>query len=96
MGISDGPALLQPALMIVDGQSLRQDGAMSADGQVAGTYVHGLFDHPESCAAWLKWAGLEEVEHFDYEQVREQEINRLADSVEAHLNWKKLAPYLPA
>tara|TARA_B110000208_G_C11799656_1_gene441354 strand:+ start:5157 stop:6623 length:1467 start_codon:yes stop_codon:yes gene_type:complete len=96
MGISVGPALLQPALMIVDGESLRQDGAMSADGQVAGTYVHGLFDHPESCAAWLKWAGLEEVEHFDYEQVREQEINRLADSVEAHLNWKKLAPYLPA
>jgi len=96
MGISVGPALLQPALMIVDGESLRQDGAMSADGQVAGTYVHGLFDHPESCAAWLKWAGLEEVEHFDYEQVREQEINRLADSIEAHLNWKKLAPYLPA
>lgn len=58
--------------------------------------MHGLFDHPESCAAWLHWAGLEVVEHFDYEQVREQEINRLADSLETHLNWGKLAAYIPA
>jgi len=96
MGVSLGPALSQPALMIADGESLRPEGAVSADNQIAGTYVHGLFDHPESCAAWLKWGGLESVEHFDYEQVREQEINRLADSLETHLDWEKLAAHLPA
>ncbi len=58
IGVSIGPALSQPVLMIVDGESLRPEGAMSVDNQVAGTYVHGLFDSPEACTAWLKWAGL--------------------------------------
>jgi len=96
MGKSVGPALSHPALLIDEADGVRPEGAMSEDNQVAGTYVHGLFDHPESCAAWLKWAGLETVEAFDYRQVREQEIDRLADTLEAHLDWEKLAAYLPA
>jgi adenosylcobyric acid synthase len=55
-----------------------------------------LFDDAEACAAWLQWAGLETPEVFDYAQVKEDEINRLADSLEAHLDWGKLADYLPA
>lgn len=96
MGKSVGPALSKPALFIDDGAGVRPEGAVSEDNQVAGTYVHGLFDHPESCAAWLKWAGLETVEVFDYRQVREQEIDRLADTLETHLDWEKLVAYLPA
>lgn len=95
MGKSLGPALSNPALFIDEEGGARPEGAVSEDNQVAGTYVHGLFDHPESCAAWLKWAGLESVEAFDYRQVREQEIERLANTLEAHLDWGKLAPYLP-
>jgi len=95
MGISMGPALSQPALMVNEGDKLRAEGAVSDDNQIAGTYVHGVFDHPAACEAWLKWAGLTEVEHFDYGQVREQEIDRLADHVEEHLDWGKLAVYLP-
>lgn len=94
MGVSNGPALLQPALTIDDDGTMRTEGAISDDNQIAGTYVHGLFDHPAACVAWLKWAGLEVVEDFDYEQVREQEINRLADTVEANLDWDKLEKYL--
>lgn len=95
MGVSVGPALSRPAIMLDDGGVLRAEGAISDDNQIAGTYVHGLFDHSSACEAWLKWAGLEQVEDFDYEQIREQEINRLADSVETHLDWDKLADYLP-
>jgi adenosylcobyric acid synthase len=95
MGVSVGPALMHPALRIKEDGVFRTEGAISDDNQIAGTYVHGLFDHPAACKAWLIWAGLEEVADFDYEQVREQEINRLADSVEAHLDWNKLADYLP-
>ena len=91
MGVSRGAALKKPAL-VIDG---KPEGAISADNQIAGTYVHGLFDHAESCAAWLAWAGLEKVEHFDYETLKESELNRLADCVEQHLDWEKLAQYLP-
>jgi adenosylcobyric acid synthase len=86
MGISHGKALAQPALMI----NGKPEGAVSSDLQVIGTYVHGLFDHPESCAAWLAWAGLENVQPFDYQQLRESELNRLADCLETHLDWAKL------
>ena len=95
MGQSIGPALSNPVMMIDEEGGTRAEGAVSEDNQVAGTYVHGLFDHPESCAAWLKWAGLDTVDAFDYRQVREQEIERLADMLEAHLDWEQLAAYLP-
>ncbi len=91
MGVSEGAALNKPALMI-DG---KPEGAISEDNQIAGTYVHGLFDHAESCAAWLAWAGLKEPQPFDYEALKESELNRLADCVENHLDWTKLADYLP-
>jgi adenosylcobyric acid synthase len=93
MGISTGDALNKPVLLI-DGQP---EGAMSLDNQIAGTYLHGLFDHVESCAAWLKWAGLDhaDVADFNYEQLREAELERLADCVEQHLDWDRLDAYLP-
>lgn len=87
MGVSQGSALGKPALLI-DG---KPEGAISQDDQIAGTYVHGLFDHPDACAAWLAWAGLTEAAAFDYEALKEAEMNRLADCVEQNLDWDKLA-----
>lgn len=91
MGVSTGAALNHPAL-ILNGQP---EGAISPDNQIAGTYLHGLFDHAESCAAWLVWAGLANMEsQFDYEQLREAGLERLADCIEQHLDWRKLNAYL--
>jgi adenosylcobyric acid synthase len=91
MGVSHGAALQRPALQLQTGA----EGAISEDGQIAGTYLHGLFDHPEACAAWLRWAGLHEVDAgFDYTQLREAGLERLADTVEQHLDWNKLNQYL--
>jgi adenosylcobyric acid synthase len=91
MGISAGAALDNPALYL-DG---KPEGAISPDNQIAGTYLHGLFDHAESTAAWLAWAGLESASaQFDYTQLREAGLERLADAVEQHLDWQKLEPYL--
>ncbi len=95
MGTSIGPALAKPALHIDEAGGTRPEGAVSEDNLIAGTYVHGLFDHPESCAAWLKWAGLTIETDYDYRQVREQEIDRLADVLDQHVDWGKLADYLP-
>ncbi|RRU92085.1 cobyric acid synthase [Stutzerimonas xanthomarina] len=86
-GVSSGPALEQPAVQLDDG---RCDGAISADGQVLGTYLHGLFEGPEVCAALLRWAGLDAVETVDYHALRERDIERLADLVETHLDTARL------
>lgn len=87
-GVSSGPALSHGAVQLDTGRS---DGALSADGQVLGTYLHGLFETPQACNALLRWAGLVEVQAFDYHGLRERDIERLADLVEAHLDTGKLA-----
>jgi adenosylcobyric acid synthase len=85
-GVSTG-AGLNAAVRLDDGRS---DGALSADGQVLGTYLHGLFESSDACSALLRWAGLREVQQVDYHALRERDIERLADLVEAHLDTKKL------
>src|SRR5690606_32052073 len=52
MGVSRGAALERPLLRMADG---RFEGACSPDGQILGSYVHGLFDTPEALAALLAW-----------------------------------------
>lgn len=86
-GVTEGPALANPAVRLSDG---RADGALSDDGQVMGTYLHGLFESSAASAALLRWAGLREVQHIDYHTLRERDIERLADQVEAHLDTEKL------
>nr|WP_064494536.1 cobyric acid synthase [Pseudomonas chengduensis] len=85
-GVSRGPGL-NGAVHLDDGRS---DGGLSADGQVLGTYLHGLFEQPSALAALLRWAGLQEVQTVDYQALRERDIERLADQVELHLDTEKL------
>ncbi|MFA5494344.1 MAG: cobyric acid synthase [Porticoccaceae bacterium] len=89
-GISTGPALDNPVARLPRGP----DGARSGDGQVMGTYIHGLFDHPQASRALLAWAGLGHCPEFDYFALREQQIERLADVVEQHLDLARLFPAL--
>jgi adenosylcobyric acid synthase len=90
MGVSRGPALDRPALRFADG---RGDGALSDDGRILGTYLHGLFDAPAALAALLAWAGAGEVETVDLAARREADLDRLADAIERELD---LAPLFPA
>ena len=82
-GVTAGVALEQPVVRLDDG---RCDGAQSADGQILGTYLHGLFESPAACSALLRWAGLQDVQQVDYHALRERDIERLADMVEKHLD----------
>ena len=86
-GVSNGAGLESAAVRLDDG---RCDGAQSEDGQVLGTYLHGLFESSQACAALLRWAGLREVQAVDYHALRERDIERLADMVEQHLDTQKL------
>ncbi len=85
-GVSAGSGL-NGAVQLSDG---RLDGGMSGDGQVLGTYLHGLFETDAACGALLRWAGLREVQTVDYHALRERDIERLADLVEAHLDTARL------
>ncbi|MGB0784346.1 MAG: cobyric acid synthase [Marinomonas sp.] len=63
-----------------------KEGYVSDDNQIIGTYLHGVFDHPDALHALLNWAGVKNAATFDYDQYRDSEINRLADSAEQHIN----------
>ena len=92
MGISHGAALERPAAM-VEGMP---DGAVAADGAILATYVHGIFDTPQAGRALLRWAGLESARAVDLASLREASLERLADAVEAHLEWKAVLACLGA
>ena len=87
LGVSQGSGLDAPLAAMNDN---RPDGAISADRQVAATYVHGIFDVPDACQALLRWAGLADAAAVDLNALRETSIERLADTLEQHLDLAQL------
>ena len=85
-GVTRGEALQRPALLLPE----RQDGAISEDNRILGCYLHGLFDESAACTALLKWAGLTQPQPVNFHELREQQIDRLADAVEAHIDMQQL------
>jgi adenosylcobyric acid synthase len=87
-GVSHGAALATPSSVLDDG---RCDGALSPDGQILGSYLHGLFDEPQALHALLDWAGLPQAVTIDMHALREASIERVADAVQAHLDTSTLS-----
>jgi adenosylcobyric acid synthase len=87
MGRTHGAALARPFVALDAG---RVDGAVSDDGQIAATYLHGRFDTPQACAALLAWAGVKGAEPLDYPALREASLDRLADSFAQSLDLDAL------
>ena len=86
MGISKGPALDNPAIQLLN----KKEGAVSDDNQIIGTYLHGLFDQTSALSSILKWIGFKETQSFDYETLREQELDRLANEMQQHIDIDNL------
>lgn len=89
-GETTGAALNRPAMTLERGT----DGALSEDGQIMGTYLHGLFEDPDACSSLLRWAGAQNVTRVDHNARREQSIDALADAVETHLDTRYLLQLL--
>ena len=86
MGVTAGPARDRPFGRLSDGSP---EGAMSPDGRVIGTYIHGLFSDDRQRAAWLQRfaAGTTTVA---YDALIEDTLDRLAAHLEAHLDIDRL------
>jgi len=82
VGKTTGPALLHPAISI----NGRNDGVISEDGQILCSYIHGLFNHRKACNWLLDWAGLKNEVPFDYDNLRNQAINRVAAMLEEEID----------
>ncbi len=85
-GKTIGKDLSRPVLKTKNGF----DGAISQDNQVMGFYPHGIFEIPMACNALLSWAGLKTEQAISFDDFRDQEIDRLADVLEEHMNFDKL------
>ena len=86
MGVTEGLDRQRPFARLADGSA---EGAVSADGRVIGTYIHGLFADDAQRAAWLARfaAGATDIA---YEAVVERTLDRLAAHLEAHLDLDRL------
>jgi adenosylcobyric acid synthase len=86
MGRTDGTDCARPLVVFADG---RKDGAASADGRTAGTYVHGFFNDDAQRRSFLERLGAR-AGGFSYEGRIEEVLDLLAAHLEKHLDLDRL------
>jgi len=77
---------LRPLLGLGNGKT---DGAVSADGRVAGCYIHGLLADDRQRQHWLKLIG-GRAAGFDYDADVDTTLDLLADHLEKHVDCDRL------
>jgi len=82
VGETTGPDTGRPMVRFPDG---REDGAISADGRVAGTYAHGFFADDRQRAAWVTRLG-GAASQDPYEAVVDATLDALAEHLAAHVD----------
>ena len=85
IGRSTGPSLARPFLSLKNGTGDRPEGAVSADGRVAGSYLHGLFAADDFRHAYLSSIRVRAVTGVAYESEVERTLDALADHLAAHV-----------
>ncbi len=81
IGRSEGPDRARPFARVAG----QDEGAISPDGRVAGSYLHGMFRDDGFRAAWLAGFGVA-MSATAYDQTVETTLDMLADHLETHLD----------
>jgi adenosylcobyric acid synthase len=86
MGLTEGPDRARPFARLSNGSP---EGAVSPDGRVVGTYIHGLFADDRQRSAWLLRfaAGGSAI---SYDRLIDETLDRLAAHLEAHIAIDRL------
>lgn len=85
VGVTQGADCQRPFATIGN----HADGAVSQDGRVFGTYIHGLFSDDLQRSAWLKKLG-GQASTLNYEAQVDAVLDRLAEHMERHLDLDAL------
>ena len=86
LGMTEGADRVRPFARLADGSA---EGAVSADGRVMGTYIHGLFADDRQRAAWLARLAAGPVT-IAYDDLIERTLDALAAHLAAHLDLDRL------
>ncbi|PRY86867.1 cobyric acid synthase [Donghicola tyrosinivorans] len=81
IGRTEGPDCARPFAMIGD----QADGAISADGRIVGSYLHGMFTDDAFRRAYLAGFGVQSAGQ-SYGAVVEETLDKLADHMDAYLD----------
>lgn len=65
-------------------------GAVSADNQIAGCYLHGIFDNAKAIDLLALWCDASLENSQDLHELQEQAIDKLADVCQQHLDLTKI------
>jgi adenosylcobyric acid synthase len=86
MGVTQGPDCARPFASLADSSA---EGAISADGSVSGTYIHGLFADDRQRAAWLQRFAPGGAT-IAYDALVEDTLDRLAAHLAANIDVDRL------
>ena len=91
IGRTDGPDRARPLLDLGSSRGeLQEEGAQSADGRIAGCYVHGLFSADGYRRRLLEGLGRSGDHAINADAEIDRVLDRLADHLEAHLDIEGL------
>ena len=82
MGVTEGPDRTRSFACLADGSS---EGAISPDGRVIGTYIHGLFVDDRQRSAWLARFGTDRTT-LRFDALVDETLDRLAAHLAAHID----------
>jgi len=86
MGVTKGADCARPFAHFADGTP---EGAVSANGRVIGTYIHGLFADDRQRAAWLSRLGAGSAT-VAYDELVEDTLGRLARHLTTFIDLDRL------